>query len=348
MEQKTVNWKRMAVYGVIMAALVGITFYVLLKDRSVSEFRDILRGADLRFAVLGIFSMCLFTCCEAAIIRGLLKIFNRRLPVGRAVQYAFAGFYFSSITPSATGGQPMQFYYMTRDGIGGAQATFTLLTVTAAYQMGVLIYGVASAAARFSYIRTMPAVIRWLIVFGILANGLAALFILLVIFCRRPVERMVHKVIGLLCRIRVVKNREKAEDKMEGIMEEYAQGGLYLRKNPGVFLKVMGYTFLQLTFLYFSSYCACLALGIQGVSLVDFIMMQAVLSLAVSAVPLPGSVGASESSFLFLFGGLFSSAHLLPVMVLARGISFYSFLVVSGLVVLYLQFHRRFFGWEGV
>ena len=346
MEQKTINWKRMCIYGVIMIALVFITFSLLFKDYSLAEAKEVLRRADLRFAGLGILSMCLFSCCEAVVIRILLKIFNRRLPVSRSVQYAFAGFYFSSITPSATGGQPMQFYYMTRDGIGGAQATFTLLTVTASYQMAVLVYGSLSALLKFDYIRSMPAVVRWLIVFGILANGLAALFILMVIFLRKPVEGVVHRVLRFLHRIHVIRHLEKAEQKMESIMDEYAQGGLYLRKKPGVFLKVMGLTFLQLTFLYFSSYCACLALGIKGVSVISFIMMQAVLSLAVSAVPLPGSVGASESAFLFLFGGLFTGSQLLPVMMMARGISFYSFLVVTGLVVLHLQFHRRFFSWE--
>lgn len=237
----------------------------------------------------------------------------------------------------------MQFYYMTRDGVNGAQSTFTLLTVTAAYQMAVLVYGTASILYNYQYIKGLPSVIHWLIVLGVLANGLAALFILAVIFCRRPVEKLVQKVLSVLHRLHLVKDREKASDRMEEMMEEYAQGGVYLRSKPFVFLKVMVYTFLQLTFLYLSSYCACLALGLGHVPVHQFIMMQAVLSLAVSAVPLPGSVGASESSFLILFGSLFNSGQVLPVMLLARGISFYSFLIISGLVVLYLQFHRRFF-----
>lgn len=343
MEQKQMNWKRMIIYAVIMAALAGITFFVLFKDSSISEIRSVIREANLWYAVLGIGCMCMFALCEAAIIRGLLKIFRRRIPWSRAWQYAFAGFYFSSITPSATGGQPMQFYYMTRDGLNGAQSTFTLLTVTAAYQMAVLVYGTLSIFLNYPYIKGLPSIIHWLIILGVLANGLAALFILAVIFWRKPVEKMVLKVLSILHRIHLVKDREKASARMEELMEEYAQGGVYLRSKPLVFLKVIVYTFLQLTFLYLSSYCACLALGLTDVPVLQFLMMQAVLSLAVSAVPLPGSVGASESSFLVLFGSLFTSGQILPVMLLARGISFYSFLVISGLVVLYLQFHRRFF-----
>lgn len=343
MEQKQMNWKRMIIYALIMAALAGVTFYVLFKDSSISEIRSVIRGANLWYAAAGIGFMCLFALCEAAIIRGLLRIFRRRIPWSRAWQYSFAGFYFSSITPSATGGQPMQFYYMTRDGLNGAQSTFTLLTVTACYQMAVLVYGTLSVFLNYHYIKSLPSIIHWLIILGVLANGLAALFILAVIFSRRPVEKMVIRILTLLHRLHLVKDREKTAARMEEMMEEYAQGGVYLRSNPLVFLKVMVYTFLQLTFLYLSSYCACLALGLAQVPVHRFLMMQAVLSLAVSAVPLPGSVGASESSFLILFGSLFNPGQILPVMLMARGISFYSFLVISGLVVLYLQFHRRFF-----
>ena len=36
----------------------------------------------------------------------------------RCIQYSFIGFFYSGITPSATGGQPVQLYYMNKDGKG--------------------------------------------------------------------------------------------------------------------------------------------------------------------------------------------------------------------------------------
>ena len=90
-----------------------------------------------------------------------------------------------------------------------------------------------------------------------------------------------------------------------------------------------------------ASYCACLALGLGSVGLVNFIMLQSIVSLAVSAVPLPGAVGASESGFLVMFSGFLSSSQLLPVMVLSRGISFYGFLAVSGLAVASLHIGKK-------
>ena len=87
-------------------------------------------------------------------------------------------------------------------------------------------------------------------------------------------------------------------------------------------------------------YFACLALGI-GAEPGSFLAMQAILSLAVTAVPLPGSVGASEGGFMALYGPLFGAGQTFSIMMLSRGISFYGFLVISGLVTAYLQFRPR-------
>ena len=73
----------------------------------------------------------------------------------------------------------------------------------------------------------------------------------------------------------------------------------------------------------------------------DVLALQAILSLAVTAVPLPGSVGASEGSFLVLYRTLLGAGQSFSVMLLSRGISFYAMLCISGLETAFLQFARR-------
>ena len=234
----------------------------------------------------------------------------------------------------------MQLYYMVRDGMSGARSSFALLTITAMYQLMALVYGVGMGIAKFSYLIGLPLALRILICFGILANGISVAFILLILLSRPLVERLVFRVIRLLNRFPSF-DGEKAARKAGSMIGEYSQGGAYLRKYPMAAVKTAVLTFCQLTFLYMASYCACLALGFGSVGLVNFIMLQSIVSLAVSAVPLPGAVGVSESGFLAMFGGFLSSSQLLPVMVLSRGISFYGFLVVSGLAVATLHIGKR-------
>ena len=98
---------------------------------------------------------------------------------------------------------------------------------------------------------------------------------------------------------------------------------------------------IQLTSLYLVPWFACMALGMT-VEPGTFLAVQAILSLAVTAVPLPGAVGASEGSFISLYRLILGADQTFSVMMLSRGISFYAMLAVSGCVTAVLQFDRRF------
>ena len=61
--------------------------------------------------------------------------------------------------------------------------------------------------------------------------------------------------------------------------------------------------------------------------------MQAVLFISVSALPLPGAVGVSESGFMIIYKTLFPANILSSAMLISRGISFYLLILVSGLII---------------
>ena len=62
------------------------------------------------------------------------------------------------------------------------------------------------------------------------------------------------------------------------------------------------------------------------------------MTLAVSSLPLPGAVGASEGGFVKAMTLFFGSALVTPAVLLSRGISFYSFLLISAGVTLWVHF----------
>ncbi len=52
-------------------------------------------------------------------------------------------------------------------------------------------------------------------------------------------------------------------------------------------------------------------------------LLQAVISVSVDMLPLPGGMGISETLFLKIFRPVFGSTLLLPAMVLSRGLGYY-------------------------
>ena len=83
------------------------------------------------------------------------------------------------------------------------------------------------------------------------------------------------------------------------------------------------------------------AFGLTGSSAMSIICTQALVTLAVSNLPLPGAVGASEGGFVAAMALFFGPALVTPAVLLSRGISFYAFLLVSAAITLAMHLRAR-------
>ena len=97
-----------------------------------------MRGMSLAGAVaLGLF----FVCMEGTIMRILLGAAGGKSGLLTCISYSFLGFFYSGITPSATGGQPMQLYEMKRDGNSVSSSTVVLMVTAVCYKLVLVCIG---------------------------------------------------------------------------------------------------------------------------------------------------------------------------------------------------------------
>ena len=59
---------------------------------------------------------------------------NCKISLKNGIKYALVGFFFSSVTPSASGGDPMQIYYMKKDGLAMGHSALAILTEFSSFQ----------------------------------------------------------------------------------------------------------------------------------------------------------------------------------------------------------------------
>ena len=104
---------------------------------------------------------------------------------------------------------------------------------------------------------------------------------------------------------------------------------------------LLGLTVLQLTALFAVPVAVYHAFGLTGSSAMSIICTQALVTLAVSNLPLPGAVGASEGGFVAAMALFFGPALVTPAVLLSRGISFYAFLLVSAVITLAVHLRAR-------
>lgn len=320
-----------------LAALIGFTFYMFLKDNALSDLLASLQKASPFYVMVALGMMFLFILSESYIIKVLLNSLGKSISIGRCVKYSFIGFYFSSITPSASGGQPAQVYYMKKDGINVSLSSLTLLITTALYQLVMLLIGGVMFLWKADFVTENVKGIGILLVYGVAINLILLGFIFAVIFSDKVVRRFVLWCARLFHKIKIVKNLKKVEITIDEQIEEYRQGAQHIRKHPKAVLKAFGATIIQLGSLTLVPFFIYKAFGLNEYSVIEIVAVQSLLTIAVSSLPLPGAVGASEGGFLLLFKLFFGANLVLPGMLLSRGVSYYAMLLISGAVMIIAQ-----------
>jgi uncharacterized membrane protein YbhN (UPF0104 family) len=71
------------------------------------------------------------------------------------------------------------------------------------------------------------------------------------------------------------------------------------------------------------------------------VSLQAMISVATDMIPLPGGMGISENMFLDIFQPIFGEKLVLPGMVISRGLSYYTQLLISGAMTVVAMFILR-------
>ena len=132
----------------IFLLVMFLTFYTLFSGKNLGEIANAVSKMSVGYLVPAAALAIFFVCAEGYMIWYLLQAMkaNRRKEGSsliRCIQYSFIGFFYSGITPSATGGQPVQLYYMSKDGNRGSDSTVVLMTVAVVYKFVLVILGAA-------------------------------------------------------------------------------------------------------------------------------------------------------------------------------------------------------------
>lgn len=314
---------------IIFILIIVLTFYIILKDQNISEILSVLSSVKKEFIIIAIISMCFYMVCEAINIGRTLKALNEKTSFLKNLKYALIGFFFSSITPAASGGQPMQIYYMYKDEISVANSTLALLINLTCVQ--IVTISVALISLIFNYEYLNGALIGFFIL-GITLNSTALALLLISIFSKKMTKGLINIVIKIL-KFFKIKNIESKQEQIEKELTKYQGSAIYLKNNKKLILKVLVTTYIQYMFYYSISYWVYRSFGLVEHNILEILSMQSVVYATVSGIPSPGAVGVSEGAFIEIFKSVYSKKMIKGAMLLSRGVNFYLFVIISCVVV---------------
>ena len=315
---------------ILFIALIVLTFSIIFKDQDVSEIFKIVRSVKLEFILIGIIFMSLYMVCEAINIGRTLKALNEKSTFLKNLKYALIGFFFSSITPAASGGQPMQIYYMHKEKISVASSTLALLINLTCIQIVTISVALVSLIFNYQY---MNKFLIGFFILGVSLNASALALLLISILSKRMTRGLINFTIKIL-KFFKVKNIESKQEKLEKELKKYQDSADYIKENKKLILKNLITTYIQYFAYYSISYCVYRSFGLSSHSVLKIATMQAVLYATVSGIPSPGAVGVSEGGYLAIFETIYPKNMLNGAMLLNRGINFYLFVIISAIVVM--------------
>ena len=106
--------KKRVLQIVLFLVIMLLTFYALLSGRDLAQIGQAMRRMSPFYLIPAVGFAVFFVCAEGYMIWYLLRSMKakkdgeRASSLFRCIQYSFIGFFYSGITPSATGGQPVQ------------------------------------------------------------------------------------------------------------------------------------------------------------------------------------------------------------------------------------------------
>ncbi len=313
---------------IVFILLIGLTFYLIFKDQNVLEILNIAVSVKKRYILVAIIAMCLYLLGETINITRILKELGEKSTFLRNIRYTLIGFFFSSITPAASGGQPMEIYYMHKEKIAVANSTLALLVHLTSFQIVTITLGILSTILHFEIVKSG---LIYLVVLGILLNSTALTLLAISIFSKRLSKGLINFAVKVLRFFRIP-NIEKKQESLEKELEKYQESAVYIKEHKKLMIKTLVTTFIQVIIYYSIPYWVYLAFGFTGYNFFQIVTLQAMLYATVSGIPSPGAVGVSEGAFIEIFKGVFPATMMNSAILLNRGASFYLFVIISAIV----------------
>lgn len=326
---------------IILVGLFAFTLRLILNENYISDLPYMLKNTSKLYLAMAFLCLVIYWLSEAYIVYRMKKTLNINGSYLKSLKLCMIGQYYSTITPFSSGGQPLQVYSMVSEGVPLGTATSIFINKFLIFQVVVISYSIFMFIARFNFLHDRIGLGLPFVIIGFMLN----LFILIVIFGFFLNERLVKdnlkRILNGLHKIKIIKDIDKAEEKLNRNLSDYKMSIEEMRKNKKTTIELILVSIVQLTFSLGITFYVYLAVSLKGEHFIDIVALQALHYMAVSFMPTPGTAGAAEGGFFMLFKTIFPKNIMSFALLIWRFIDYYLRLIISGFFALADFIQRR-------
>lgn len=323
----------------LFVILFFLTFMYIFRQYSFSEFLNTLTSCNKWYILCSFFMIFLYLFLGTEFMRKLFSSFGVKISRFQSLCYNCIEIYFSAVTPSSTGGQPVEAYYMAKDNIPYRKSTVVILLNTILYKSAIVLLGLLGMIFFPKLIFQNGWFFLLLMILGLLINIFVIFFFSCLIYSKKLPPKILNFGINVLSFLHLLNKEQKEQKKSEinEVMKDYHACAEFTKSHPSVIIRSFFLILLQRISLFMISIFIYKSFGLDDYSLLAIFFLQVAITQATDCVPFPGGVMAGESLTYQINTLVYGSTLACSSMLLLRGIGFYFLVLLSS--ILFVIYH---------
>lgn len=328
--------KKIVISILAFIVILSITFFVVFKNTSLTIILNNIKKINSIYVIICLLLIFLYFLFQGIYNKITLKSLNTNISLSKGIFYSMVEFFFSGVTPSSTGGQPIELYYMTKDKIPMRKSLIVLILDTIFFKLFLVVSSLLIILFRLKFIFNNGKLFSLLFFLGVLVDVAMIVGCYFLIFKQKIVKKILVFYYKLIFKITKKDNNEKIDE----ILENYKRETVYIKNHKKeVFLGVV-ITFIQRIFLFSIAYVIYRAFGLHKYNFIDLLVIQISVQMCIECLPFPGGTGASEYIYKRVFLSIFGLKRAVATMILIRSFTFYIPLILCTIVIILVtKFH---------
>ena len=321
----------------IVIGLTALVLYFALKD-DFGNIAEQLLKINIWWLLVAVLFKFIFWAFRGMGLAIFTKKIKKDIKFASAYQLTVRTQFINGVTPFGSGGKPYQVYYLVKSGMSVSSASSVILQNSIVYQIALVFLGALAVISNYfmGYFANAPWLSR-LVILGFSINTFVIIVLFSVAFAEKTNKKLVRFWINILCKLRIVKDRDKKQAEWDESISNFHESAEILLANKKDFALAIMLNLASLILLFITPLILLWATGdFSSFGLYESMVASAYVLLIGAFVPSPGGTGGLEFGFITFFGTFIAGPQLVAIMLLWRFIT-YHFSLIAGAISLHMK-----------
>ncbi|MFV0254767.1 MAG: YbhN family protein [Erysipelotrichaceae bacterium] len=321
----------------LIFGISAIVIFVTVKD-NFDEVMATISKINFFYIVILLALSYLVQVVMAIILKLLTNINRPDYTFFNALSNVTIASLFHGITPSASGGQVIQTYIFRKQGIKIERSLSILLIDFILYQSALVLVSVVFLIVKFDYFLANHANLILLLLLGFIINSAIVMGLFLMSSSKKFYTFVSVKLLNLLVKFKVVKNKETTLIKLNESLNDFAKAWSNILHHKKAMVTVFSLNILRLLIYYSIPIFIFWLLGFElswAIAL-QVLVLTSFTYIMNAMMPIPGASGTTEAVFISLMTPQFGYVGAVSASLIWRFTTYYFILFIG--MIFFVQF----------